>query len=54
MAKTAWAFDIRRKFVLEGLGPAGEGSNLICFLLKAENDKEACTLKVDNMARLGE
>lgn len=52
--KTVCAFDIYRKPVSEGSGPAGGGSDLICSHLKAENDKEACTLQVDSMARLGE
>ena len=40
--KTVRAFDICRKLVSAGSGPAGEGSDLIRFHLKAENDKEAC------------
>lgn len=52
--KTVCAFDICRKLVSEGWGPAGGGSDLICFHLKAEIDKEARALQVDSMARLRE
>lgn len=47
-------FDICRKLVSEGWGPAGGGSDLICFHLKAEIDKVARALQVDSMARLRE